>query len=179
MVAGSTNGEPTLSVAHEALFRVWDTLHGWLRQDRKALSLRAQIEEAAAAWNAEPRAEIKDGLLWPEERILDAVGEIARSGVSLEDVTDPPLLRAFIGPTDPDALGELPALDADRDAEQRQRRYGEAWRLPLSHEARASAGVRLAILGDRRPGVGLRVDGLPDIDWRPHRRRRGDHRDPR
>ncbi len=33
--------EPTLGVAHEALFRVWDTLNGWLREDRKALLLRS------------------------------------------------------------------------------------------------------------------------------------------
>ncbi|MEJ2388012.1 MAG: SUMF1/EgtB/PvdO family nonheme iron enzyme [Chromatiaceae bacterium] len=165
LVSGSANGEPVLSVAHEALFRVWDTLHGWLLKDRKALSLRAQIEEAAAAWSAEPRPEIKDGLLWPEGRLLDAVGEIARSGVSLEDVANPALVRAFTGPTDPDALAELPALGAGPDRERGSGRYGDAWRLPLGHEARASVGVRLAVLGDRRPGVGLRADGLPDIAW--------------
>ena len=31
---------------------------------------------------------------------------------------------------------------------------------------RAAAGRVLALLGDRRPGVGLRADGLPDITWR-------------
>ena len=31
--------------------------------------------------------------------------------------------------------------------------------------ARAEAGRKLAQLGDPRPGVGLRGDGLPDIDW--------------
>ena len=30
---------------------------------------------------------------------------------------------------------------------------------------RAAAGVSLAALGDSRPGVGLRADGLPDIAW--------------
>jgi formylglycine-generating enzyme required for sulfatase activity len=166
LVSGSANGEPVLSVAHEALFRVWDTLHGWLLKDRKALALRAQIEEAAAAWSAETRPEIRAQLLWPEERVLDAVGEIARSGVSLEDVEDPPLVRAFTGPTDPDTLADLPALGANRDAEQGSGPFGDTWRLPLSHEARASVGVRLAILGDGRPGVGLDAEGLPDIDWR-------------
>src|SRR5438105_9779832 len=39
--------------------------------------------------------------------------------------------------------------------------------MPLSHKARASLGVRLALLGDSRPGVGLRADGLPDIEWCP------------
>ncbi|MBA3534222.1 MAG: SUMF1/EgtB/PvdO family nonheme iron enzyme [Ardenticatenales bacterium] len=30
---------------------------------------------------------------------------------------------------------------------------------------RAKAGQRLAVLGDQRPGVGLRADGVPDIAW--------------
>ncbi|MBI5931730.1 MAG: SUMF1/EgtB/PvdO family nonheme iron enzyme [Chloroflexi bacterium] len=30
---------------------------------------------------------------------------------------------------------------------------------------RAEAGRRLAEIGDPRPGVGLRTDGIPDIDW--------------
>jgi hypothetical protein len=33
------------------------------------------------------------------------------------------------------------------------------------HERRAIIGVRLSLLGDPRPGVGLRADGLPDILW--------------
>ncbi|MCK7582752.1 MAG: hypothetical protein MZV65_49135 [Chromatiales bacterium] len=54
LVSGKNdNGQPILSVTHEALFRVWDTLNGWLLQDRKALALRAQIEDAAAEWVAE------------------------------------------------------------------------------------------------------------------------------
>ncbi|MDZ7751467.1 MAG: SUMF1/EgtB/PvdO family nonheme iron enzyme [Gammaproteobacteria bacterium] len=165
LVSSSASGEPILSVAHEALFRVWNTLHCWLLQDRSALSLRAQIEEAATAWSVEPRPEIHAQLLWPEERILDSVSKIARSGVSLEDVADPKLVRAFAGPTDPDILTQLPALSTGQDSERGSGPFGDAWHLPLSHAARSSVGVRLAILDDHRPGVGLRPDGLPDIDW--------------
>ncbi len=156
------DGERTLSVAHEALFRVWDTLHGWLLQDRKALALRHQIEQAAAEWHAAHRAESRR---WPEERILDAVGEIGRSGVSLDDVAQPEIVRAFLGPTHPEVLSELPSLGAAEDQAAGSGCYGDAWRLPLSHEARASVGVRLALLGDRRGGVGLRDDGMPDTAW--------------
>lgn len=156
--------EPTVSVAHEALFRVWDTLNGWLRAARKALALRAQIEEAAAEWHA---ADGADSLAWPEERILDAVRQIEMSGVSLADVVQLKTVDAFLGPTNAKDLKALPGLDAAEDATAGSGRYGEQWRLPLRHEARASVGVRLAILGDRRPGVGLREDGLPDLDWIP------------
>jgi formylglycine-generating enzyme required for sulfatase activity len=34
-----------------------------------------------------------------------------------------------------------------------------------NHAQRASIGLRLALLGDDRPGVGLRPDGVPDIVW--------------
>ena len=33
------------------------------------------------------------------------------------------------------------------------------------HRRRAMIGDRLAEIGDHRPGVGLRPDGLPDIEW--------------
>jgi formylglycine-generating enzyme required for sulfatase activity len=164
LVSSVDSGEPTLSVAHESLFRVWDTLHGWLLQDRKALALRSQIEGSATEWDAAQRAESRQ---WPEERILDAMGEIGRSGVSLDDVARPEVVHAFLGPTDPEALSELPALCVDQDESAGSGRYGDAWHLPLGHEARASVGVRLALLGDRRRGVGLRSDDLPDIDWCP------------
>jgi formylglycine-generating enzyme required for sulfatase activity len=33
------------------------------------------------------------------------------------------------------------------------------------HIRRSQIGERLATIGDARPGVGLRPDGLPDIAW--------------
>ena len=163
LVSGAdAGGRRTLTVAHEALFRVWDTLHGWLATDRKALALRARIEDAAAEWETAGRTESRQ---WPEDRVLEAVAEIGRSGVSLDDVGDPETVRAFLGPTYYGDLEALPGLGADLDEAKGHGRYGEAWRLPLSHAARASLGIRLALIGDRRPGVGLGADGLPDIDW--------------
>ncbi len=35
----------------------------------------------------------------------------------------------------------------------------------LSHNKRAAIGEWLAQVGDPRPGIGLRKDGLPDLDW--------------
>jgi formylglycine-generating enzyme required for sulfatase activity len=158
------DGAPSLSVAHEALFRVWGTLRNWLNQDRRALALRGQIE-AEAAERKWP---------WSEERVMDTVGEIERSGVSLDDAEQLEAVRAFLGPTGREELAALPARDAGQDAQAGSGRYGAAWRLPLSHEARAKVGVRLALLGDRlrgdgRAGTGLDANGLPDIEWCPVR----------
>jgi formylglycine-generating enzyme required for sulfatase activity len=162
LVSGAENSERTLSVTHEALFRVWDTLRLWLVQDRKALALRTQIEDAAAEWDAANRAE---SLAWPEERVLDTVREIDDSGVSLDDVARSDIVRAFLGPTDLEELSTLPTLTETEDGTAGAGRYSDAWRLPLGHEARASVGVRLALSGDRRRGVGLRADSVPEIDW--------------
>jgi formylglycine-generating enzyme required for sulfatase activity len=85
--------------------------------------------------------------------------------VSLDDVAVAENVRAFLGPTDPEVLRQLPGLGLQQDEVAGGGCYGDAWRLPLAHEARASVGVRLALLGDHRRGVGLRDDGLPDIDW--------------
>lgn len=152
-------GHRTVRVSHEALFRVWDTLRDWLRQDRKTLFLREQINDAANEWNANSRHESH---AWSDKRIVDAVRKISRSGISLGD---DPLISAFIGPTSIQELTVLPTCTEDDDLVAGSGRYGENWRLPLSHQARASVGVRLALLGDPRPGIGLREDGLPDIEW--------------
>ncbi len=162
LVSRAENGEPTLIVAHEALFRVWDSLRHGLLQDRKALALRSQIEDAVAEWEREKRDESR---AWSESRILDAMREIGLSGVSLDDVARPGTVCAFLGPTDPEELSTLPSLNEAQDETAGSGRYGDAWRLPLGHEARASVGIRRALLGDSRRGVGLRADGLPDIDW--------------
>ncbi len=80
---------------------------------------------------------------------MDAVGEIAPSGVSLDDVAEPGRVRAFLGPTERDELNALPLCSAEAAGS-----YGEAWRLPLGHAARAGVGARLALLGDPRRGDG-------------------------
>ncbi len=55
--------------------------------------------------------------------------------------------REFLGPLDRDLM--LQEIDDPA----------------TSHEQRAVIGVRLSLLGDPRPGVGLREDGLPDVVW--------------
>ena len=94
------------------------------------MALRAQIVEAAAA-----------GRVWSEERIIETVREIARSGIPLEEVVPTGDVGAFLGPTNPEELVKLTALAEDQDAMAGGGLYGAFWRLPLGHKARARVAV--------------------------------------
>ena len=140
--------KPILSVAHEALFRVWPRLNDWLNEARLALLLREQLVVAARQWRDSGEGETH---AWPDERIMAAVRELDRAGIprdDLEDTEDAELVRRFLGPVDP---VEIERVLKDQSTD---------------HARRASGGDRLALLCDRRRGVGLRADALPDIDWR-------------
>lgn len=100
------------------------------------------MREAAEQWDACGQDK---KYLWPEERVVEAADMLERLGLNIEDLSDSD--RCFLGPIDRDAM--LAALDDPA----------------VTHEMRATIGVRLSLLGDPRPGVGLRADGLPDIVW--------------
>lgn len=100
------------------------------------------MREAAEQWDACGQDK---KYLWPEERVVEAADMLERLGLNIEDLSDSE--RCFLGPIDRDAM--LAALDDPA----------------VTHEMRATIGVRLSLLGDPRPGVGLRADGLPDIVW--------------
>ena len=42
---------PTVEVAHEALIRSWDLLHGWITDNADALRLQARLSDEARQWN--------------------------------------------------------------------------------------------------------------------------------
>ena len=68
-------------------------------------------------------------------------------------------LGGWIGTQDP-ALGRWLRAGLDEVLRLLAQDGGEPW-----YPRRLGIGDLLAVLGDRRPGVGLRPDGLPDIDW--------------
>ena len=136
------DGLPVLEVAHEALFRTWPRLKQWIQDTADDHRLRRQIAQLAAYWHDHDRqAEHR----WPDERVVEVVA--MREHLKLEPKDFTALERDFLGPLDRDRM--LAALDDPA----------------TSHEQRAIIGVRLSLLGDPRPGVGLRADGLPDIVW--------------
>ncbi len=61
-----------------------------------------------------------------------------------------------------DAVARVAKGERRAVARKLLRATGDPSRPP---QVRAGVGVALALLGDPRPGVGLRADGLPDIRW--------------
>jgi hypothetical protein len=137
------DGQPVVEVAHEALFRTWPRLKQWIQDTADDHRLRRQIAQLAAYWHDHDR---KDEHRWPNERVVEVVA--MREHLKLKEKDFTALEQDFLGPLDRDQM--LAALDEPA----------------TSHEERAIIGVRLSLLGDPRPGVGLRADGLPEIVWR-------------
>jgi Sulfatase-modifying factor enzyme 1 len=138
--SGAAN-EGTLEVAHEALFRSWARLREWIEARKGHFLLRKRLQRASVDWQrlGKPAA-----YKWSDERTLRAAEAIAELSY-----TPTPLEREFLGPIDVrDMLSKIESYET-------------------THEERVTIGLRLAQLGDPRPGVGLRPDGLPDIAWCP------------
>jgi hypothetical protein len=115
-------------------------LSEWVIQNRGFYVARRQLLREVAEWENLGKPEHRR---WKDERAI----EVGRALKALE--IEPSLLqREFLGPGDTNECQEL-LISHDR----------------LSHAQRAAIGIRLEILGDTRPGVGLRHDGLPDISW--------------
>ena len=135
------DGLPVLEVAHEALFRTWPRLKQWIQDTADDHRLRRQITQLAAYWHDH---DCKAEHHWPDERVVEVVAMLEHLKLKPTDFTS--LERDFLGPLDHDQM--LAALHEPT----------------VTHEQRAIIGVRLSLLGDPRPGVGLR-DGLPDLVW--------------
>ncbi len=63
LVIREHEGTREVEVAHEALFRVWPLLVGWLEEEREFLIGRNRLERALADWRALPEAERDKGLI--------------------------------------------------------------------------------------------------------------------
>ncbi len=134
--------EPMVEVAHEALFRSWPRLAEWIQTTADDHRLRRQITQLAQYWESHER---RDEHRWPDGRVVEVVDMLGHLGLDASKFSK--LEQDFLGPLDRDhMLAELEHPDT-------------------SHERRAIIGVRLSLLGDSRPGVGLRKDDLPDIVW--------------
>ncbi|MEO8324588.1 MAG: SUMF1/EgtB/PvdO family nonheme iron enzyme [Nitrospirota bacterium] len=136
VTSGETNAA-SVEVAHEKLFAAWPRLKAWLDEGGEALRLIEHAEEAARRWyeNGERREE-----LWLGPRVQDVQKALQRFGK-----IPSPVFERFLNP--------MKEFIAQLD------------QTTLSHRDRLQIGYSLAQFGDPRPGIGLRKDGLPDIEW--------------
>ena len=133
---------PTVEVAHEALLRKWDRLREWIEQTQDDRRLLRQVKVAALEWDQNSR---QDAYRWPDERLKAAYVTIRALELDQE--------REFT-PTE----REFIRRESDRLLQ-------EINNPNTPHSRRSWIGERLSAIGDPRPGVALRPDGLPDIDW--------------
>ena len=140
--ASGESDEPVIEVAHEAILTNWPRLDDWIKSSRDDLRARRQMSQAASEWHSHGR---KEKYLWSDERAVDMAATLERLGLTSEDLS--PLEREFLGPIDRETM--LQEID----------------NASTPHERRANIGVRLSLLVDTRPGVGLRPDRLPEIVW--------------
>ena len=82
LVSRGDDDAGTVEVAHEALFGSWDTLAGWLDENRDDLRLQGEVARAARQWRAADRG---DEFLWRGGRLERAVELAGKSSLALAD----------------------------------------------------------------------------------------------
>lgn len=128
----------TIEIAHVALVRAWPRLARWIEQDSEDLFVLRRAEIEAGEWE---RQGYDLRYLWHADWLKKLQELVSRGGGKLVNET----VRLFMAPQD-----KLVARLED---------------TALSHQERFTIGQSLATMGDWRPGVGLKKDGLPDIEW--------------
>jgi hypothetical protein len=138
LISEGQDKESTISVAHEKLFVAWPTLASWVAANRDDQFVVRQAEIAADEWQ---KHNYDTRYLWHADRHKKLCEIIER--LDKEQIKDSAQL--FAAPQE-----TLITRLEDKS---------------LSHQERFTIGQYLAELGDPRPGVGIRQDGLPDIVW--------------
>jgi glycosyltransferase involved in cell wall biosynthesis/energy-coupling factor transporter ATP-binding protein EcfA2 len=139
-VGRRTHGRTIVEVGHEALFGSWPRLRDWIETRKDHLRLRSQLQREAVYWDLRGKT---PAYRWSDERALEAARMMAELSYEPSD-----LETLFLGP-----VHQRTMLEKLREAQ-------------TAHDERATIGVRLALLGDTRPGVGVKND-LPHILWCP------------
>ena len=103
-----------VEVAHEALFREWPRLRGWLAEDAAGRAVQRRLAVAAGEWDAEGR---DPGLLWRGTRLEAGLEVVAARP---EEVTA--VEQAFLDASAASAEAEQAEVVRRADAEARQNR---------------------------------------------------------
>jgi WD40 repeat protein len=121
-----TSDGADIAVAHEALIREWETLRGWIAEDREALTVRQELDHGAERWAAAGKPE-ED--LWRGGRLKRA-SELQAAGKLSLSAEEADFLQASIA-----------AQDAEHEAAEKQRRE------QLQRERKGRRRARLAAIG--------------------------------
>jgi hypothetical protein len=136
----ASDKETVVEVAHEALLSHWELLKNWINLRFDEFCLLRLVRMEAAEWERNHRPQAN---LWPHERLQKVYDMQQKLKPQLSES-----VCAFIRP------------EADRLVEKLNN-------PDLTHQQRERIGVRLAEIGDPRPGVGVDGKGLPQIEWCP------------
>ena len=136
LVTDLQQNNPSVEVAHEKLFTAWLRLREWIDKGKDDLQLIEHASEEARRWQAHG-AKSRD--LWSADRVAEVFAGLERFGKKASSE-----LESFLRPQ-----GTLIKQLASE----------------MTHAERALIGVKLSEFGDPRRGVGLTLDGIPDIEW--------------
>ena len=131
----------TVEIVHEALLQEWLALRHWIERRREALHAREQLEVEARTWAA---IGYPPNLRWRHEVLESARILLAETGL-LDELERDLDISSLLTPEPEWLLCEILCSRVE----------------PVQRE---EIGLRLAQIGDPRPGVGV-ADGLPAIRW--------------
>ncbi len=133
LVIRDHEGTREVEVAHEALFRVWPLLAGWLEEEREFLIGRNRLERALADWQALPEGERDKGLI--AGILLERAQELAERSIRAVSTRPRAGLHRGLGPGRGRAASARP-----RSSARRSRRPGSARPRPSATPPSASSG---------------------------------------
>jgi formylglycine-generating enzyme required for sulfatase activity len=131
----------TVEVAHEALLREWSRLANWILQKQDDLRLIRQFGRDAEQWKQRGQP---GNLQAKYEQLVYFEAALKRLDMRRDELSD--LLQKYTEP-------------------EQERLLAEIMNVKTSHQRRRDIGDRLSMIGDTRPGVGLRENSVPDMEW--------------
>jgi len=155
-LAGQEVRVTTIEPAHEALFRQWSLLEGWLAEDFALLAALESVQRAARDWDANDRSEA-----W-----LAHQGQRLAEALALDERSD---IAAKLDQTNRSYLAQCRALEEARraEAEARRREREETQARQLADAVKlAAANRRIAAATSIGLVIALMLGGVAAYSWR-------------
>ena len=151
-----TNDDGTVEVTHEALIQRWDTLKGWLAENRDDKRLHDRLRDAANEW-ADPQHGRDSSYLWEGGR-LDLAEKFDQSHPNMLTALEREFLGASLAKRE-HAKSQKEEAEREKLRQQEALTKAEAARTRLAEEKEAEARVNAA-KQSRLKQVGFLVAGV-------------------